>query len=263
MRVGIGGEAPIGFSWLAACDGLRSTVRRQVFPDYPEPRFTGVIGTGGVVEGSGIASTHGLMRMVFGHRGFFGYLKDNGGPLYWFNSYPAVQPHPELTPGDYAACLRGLHRADPAFIADILATVGTIDQNYPIFDMPHLPAWYRGRVVLVGDAAHAVGPHAGPRRSHGDRRCGRPRSLRRARERPDASLMRFETMRQPRIEAVAALTSRNRAQKQVTGWLDRLLRRLNPAHRPPGRHPREPGAVLIQDGPTIRGTGFERERQQS
>jgi 2-polyprenyl-6-methoxyphenol hydroxylase-like FAD-dependent oxidoreductase len=40
------------------------------------------------------------------------------------------------------------------------------------------------------------------------------------------AFMRFESMRRPRIEAVAALTSRNRAQKQVTGRLGRLLRRL-------------------------------------
>ena len=30
-----------------------------------------------------------------------------------------------------------------------------------IYDMPSLPAWHEGRVVLIGDAAHAVSPNSG------------------------------------------------------------------------------------------------------
>lgn len=33
-------------AWLAACDGLRSQTRKRIFPDFPEPHFTGLIGTG-------------------------------------------------------------------------------------------------------------------------------------------------------------------------------------------------------------------------
>ncbi|MFS8513560.1 MAG: FAD-dependent monooxygenase [Planifilum fulgidum] len=32
---------------------------------------------------------------------------------------------------------------------------------YPIYDVPFQPAWHRGPVVLIGDAAHATSPHAG------------------------------------------------------------------------------------------------------
>ena len=35
-------------SLLFASDGLRSSVRKIVFPEYPEPKFTGLIGTGGI-----------------------------------------------------------------------------------------------------------------------------------------------------------------------------------------------------------------------
>ena len=43
-------------------DGLRSSVREMVFPEYPPPRFTGLIGTGGITEAP-IADTGGVMRM--------------------------------------------------------------------------------------------------------------------------------------------------------------------------------------------------------
>jgi 2-polyprenyl-6-methoxyphenol hydroxylase-like FAD-dependent oxidoreductase len=32
---------------------------------------------------------------------------------------------------------------------------------YPVHDMPSVPAWHHGRVVLAGDAAHATSPSSG------------------------------------------------------------------------------------------------------
>src|SRR5262245_2884520 len=72
---------------LVACDGLRSLVRRKIFPELPQPRYSGLIGTGGVDWVDGIAPTHGLMNMTFGKRGFFGYLAEPGQPVMWFNTY--------------------------------------------------------------------------------------------------------------------------------------------------------------------------------
>jgi hypothetical protein len=73
---------------LVAADGLRSSVREMVFPEYPRPRYTGLIGTGGITEAE-ISDTGGLMRMTFGSNAFFGYLKPAGKPGYWFDSYAA------------------------------------------------------------------------------------------------------------------------------------------------------------------------------
>ena len=64
---------------LVASDGLRSNVREIVFPEYPRPHYTGLIGTGGITEAK-IAHTGGLMRMTFGSNAFFGYVKPAGQP---------------------------------------------------------------------------------------------------------------------------------------------------------------------------------------
>ena len=32
---------------------------------------------------------------------------------------------------------------------------------YAVYDIPSLPAWHRGAICLIGDAAHAIGPHVG------------------------------------------------------------------------------------------------------
>lgn len=31
----------------------------------------------------------------------------------------------------------------------------------PIYNIPHLPTWHKDLVCLIGDAAHAISPHAG------------------------------------------------------------------------------------------------------
>src|SRR5690606_34013531 len=148
--------------FVVAADGLRSTVRGMVFPDYPRPAYTGLTGTGGITE-SDAADTGGVMVMTFGDNAFFGYLKAAGGPTYWFNSYaaPAEERNSVDDPRRYARRIEALHRDDPAPNAQIVGAVEAISRNYPVYDIPPLPAWHRGRVVLMGDAAHAVGPHAG------------------------------------------------------------------------------------------------------
>ena len=218
------GEA-LRFDLLAACDGLRSRVRGLVFPEFPEPRFTGLIGTGGFADAPVVPPTDGIMRMTFGREAFFGYIKAERQPVFWFNSY-AADAAPGLTPEAYAAQLRALHRTDPQANRDVLAAVGRIDHDYPIFDLPELAMWHRGRVVLVGDAAHAVGPHAGQ---------GASMAIEDAvvlaacldRE-PDAAaaFARFQRLRRGRIREVVRLTARNAAQKRSSGRLSLMIRNL-------------------------------------
>jgi 2-polyprenyl-6-methoxyphenol hydroxylase-like FAD-dependent oxidoreductase len=213
-------------TWLAACDGLRSDSRSRVFPKFPEPRFTGLIGTGGVVNLDDIPPTGGIMRMVFGYVAFFGYLKPCGGPVDWFNSYPAETADAGHRSSSYRDPLRALHHPDPAFVNEILAKIPEITRNYPIFNMPALPCWHRGRVVLVGDAAHAVGPHAGQGATMAIEDALVLASCLQAEPTVSAAFDRYEGIRRPRVEKVAALTARNSAQKRAGNWPARLLRPL-------------------------------------
>jgi 2-polyprenyl-6-methoxyphenol hydroxylase-like FAD-dependent oxidoreductase len=67
------------FGILVAADGLASSVRNVVFPEYPKPHFTGLIGTGGITDAP-VPDTGGAIRMTFGNNAFFGYLKAKGQP---------------------------------------------------------------------------------------------------------------------------------------------------------------------------------------
>jgi len=212
---------------LVAADGLRSTVREKLFPEYPGARFTGLIGTGGTAEAS-IPDTAGVMRMTFGDSAFFGYIKVHAKPLYWFNSYAASEPGDGKVedPAAYAKAIFAMHANDPEPNATILRRAGRLERNYPIYDLPKLPSWHKERVVLVGDAAHAVGPHAGQGASmaiedalvlaacmEGERDC-------------EHAFSRYESLRSKRIEEVVALTRANSAPKRLSSKLAILVRDL-------------------------------------
>lgn len=214
------------FGWLAACDGLRSRTRRHAFPEAPRPKFTGLIGTGGIASADDVASTGGTMRMVFGHCAFFGYLKQGNGPVYWFNSYPAQKPDAGHAPSFYVERLRLMHRADAPVVDAILKHVPQIARDYPIFDMPPLPSWHRGRIVLLGDAAHAIGPHSGQGAAMAIEDAVALTACVGLEGNITQAFRRFEIMRRARVEEVARVTARNGGQKRASGWFGRLVRRV-------------------------------------
>lgn len=224
-EVVIGGER---FDALVACDGLRSTIRSRIFPELPQPRYTGLIGTGGFVDAPGVRPTGGAMNMTFGKRAFFGYIAEPGWPVMWFNTYPA--PESEAGPiGDaaaYARFIESLHRDDPLDNARILAAVPAIGRNYPIYDMAELPYWSRGRVLLMGDAAHAVAPHAGQGAAMAIEDALVLAAVLEAEESVEAAFARFFQLRRERTQKVIRIGRMAGSPKHAQSWLALRLRDL-------------------------------------
>lgn len=217
------------FDLVVGADGIGSTVRDLAFPEAPQPRFTGQVGTGGFVDAD-VEDTKGVMRMTFGARAFFGYIAAPGKPVYWFNSFVAG-PQWQKTDGRlFARQLLLMHAGDPQPNAWILTHVERVDFAYPIFELPPLPRWSAGPVILIGDAAHAVGPHAGQGGSLAlEDAVVLASSLSRAPE-LTVALHRFEHTRRGRVDRIAKMTARRGAAKAAEGlfelWLRDLLIRI-------------------------------------
>ena len=216
------------FDALVAADGLRSMVRRRIFPELPQPRYSGLIGTGGVTAVAGIGSTEGLMNMTFGRRAFFGYLAAPGQPVMWFNTYPAPETAagPVSDPHAYARFIESLHRDDPLDNARIMAGVDSIERHYPIYDMPELAHWSKGRVLLMGDAAHAVAPHSGQGASMAIEDALVLAAALDSEPGIEASFARFFRLRQERTQAVIRMGRMAGSQKHAQSWLALRLRDL-------------------------------------
>jgi 2-polyprenyl-6-methoxyphenol hydroxylase-like FAD-dependent oxidoreductase len=215
---------------LIGADGLHSRTRQSVLADAPRPAYTGVLNLGGIVR-TDLQPTGTAMRMIFGRRGFFGYAVRPSGETYWFSN--VAQPEEpsrgrlqNVTADEYRQTLLALHQDDPPEVTRILRAVSGDIGAYPVYDMPSLRTWRSGLVCLIGDAAHAIGPHAGQGASLALEdafvvaRCLRDISD------PAVAFARFEHLRRERVDAVVRQSRRTGRQKAPSGWLGRKVRDL-------------------------------------
>ncbi|MEU5155951.1 FAD-dependent monooxygenase [Glycomyces sp. NPDC021274] len=152
---------------LIGCDGIRSTVRGLIDPASPKPRYTGLIGLGGFDDAPlGVSDTGGSFHMVFGRRAFFGHVSD-GERVGWFANLPYKSFTRERLQGttfeEWIALMRALFADDRSAALRILdhVTPEAFIPASPLEDLPHVPVWSKGRMVLIGDAAHATSPSSG------------------------------------------------------------------------------------------------------
>jgi 2-polyprenyl-6-methoxyphenol hydroxylase-like FAD-dependent oxidoreductase len=217
VTLDFGPAGTVSFDLVAAADGLSSVVRTSIFPASPRPRYGGLVGTGGIDGIPGVAPTDGIMNMTFGRQAFFGYQKTGDGPVHWFNSFPV--PERDLgevdDPSAFTAHLRGLHAGDPEPVRRILSAIRPVARYYPIQDMPPLPTWHTGRVVLLGDAAHAVAPHAGQGASMALEDAVVLAACLREETTPLSAFVRFERLRRGRTRAVMETARRNGTRKMT------------------------------------------------
>ena len=151
---------------LIGADGIHSRTRRIIDPAAPRPRYSGLGNVGGYSRAS--TSTPGVQPgtyvMVFGKRAFFGYVLSPAGDVWWFANPPSVAElsRAELTatPGQWKWRLLELFDRDAGPAADIIRQADTLTVTNQ-HDLPRVPTWWRGPMVIIGDAAHAASPSSG------------------------------------------------------------------------------------------------------
>ncbi|KAA9148782.1 FAD-dependent monooxygenase [Amycolatopsis acidicola] len=215
---------------LIGADGIRSTVRKIIDPSAPEPRYSGLLGFGGLTR-TNLPSTNGSMHMVFGKRAFFAYQIEEDGRTGWFANLPRREPLTRaeahaVGAEEWLRVLRDVFAEDrtPALeiLRDVdpeqLVNVGAME------DLPKVPVWSRGRMVLVGDSAHATSPSSGQGASQAMEsavqlaRCLRDLPV------PQAFAV-YEGLRRERVERVIASAERTNSDK-AAGPVARVVRDL-------------------------------------
>jgi 2-polyprenyl-6-methoxyphenol hydroxylase-like FAD-dependent oxidoreductase len=168
--------------------------------------------------------------MIFGRRAFFAYVVAPGGEVWWFANVPRrVEPaRAELAavgPQEWRRRLIELFRDDAGPAVRVLeatsdAAIGGVSTFHV---MAQLPTWQRGRLVVIGDAAHAPSPSSGQ---------GASLSIEDAvilakclRDLPDhrEALARFEAVRRPRVERIIRAAARVNSSK-AAGPIGRVVR---------------------------------------
>ena len=150
---------------LIGADGLNSAVRRLVVAPAARPRYAGQRVYYGYTDAAPAPGPTGAITMVRGSEAAFGYAVSPTGETYWFARVTGAPRPAGDAPGPTPAGLRGellpLLREDATPAGDIVAAGGETIMATDATEMPLGTPWHTGRVLLLGDAAHAASPATG------------------------------------------------------------------------------------------------------
>jgi 2-polyprenyl-6-methoxyphenol hydroxylase-like FAD-dependent oxidoreductase len=220
------GSTAIG-DLLVGADGIHSVTRQVIDATAPKPRFVGLTNFGGVTRGASLDVEREAWHMIFGRRAFFGYYVATSGDVVWFVNWPR-EP---IAPGERASTSEGAWRvrladlmADDAGPAADLVRDGELElAGDNTYDLGHVPVWHRGRMVAIGDAAHAPAPTSGQGASMAaEDGVILAKALRDTASIPEA-LAVYERARRERVEKIVAWGARGSSAK-IPGGLRRVIR---------------------------------------
>lgn len=158
VNVGFSDGSSERYDLVIGADGVYSQTRSALFPDAPEPEFTGQ-----AVWRYNFARPAGLDALqVYNGRTGVGLVPISDTLMYMYVTTPEPD-NPRYPREGLAATMRGkLAETAPAIRAlaeQIVDDEGVVYR--PLEGLLVDGPWHKGRVVLLGDAVHATTPHLG------------------------------------------------------------------------------------------------------
>jgi FAD-dependent urate hydroxylase len=214
---------------LVGADGVHSVTRRLIDPAAPNGRYVGLVNFGGYTHEAAAGAEPGVWYMIFGRRAFFGYVVDPAGGTVWFANVPRAKvsqaERAATTDEQWRRQLAELFADDHGPASGLIAA-GTLQlAGDNTHDLPSVPTWHRGPMVIIGDAAHAPSPSSGQGASMAAEdavvlaKC--------LRDLPDIprALAAYEGLRRKRVERIVAQGARSSSSK-TPGPVGRVVRDL-------------------------------------
>jgi 2-polyprenyl-6-methoxyphenol hydroxylase-like FAD-dependent oxidoreductase len=146
---------------VIGADGIRSAVRAHLHGPT-EPRRAGYVAYRGIARCNLPESSPDRSRLILGPGAQAGIFPCGPGRVYWFATSPAPEAPPTDSPSDLKARALELFRNWLPLLNKVIdATDSSAVMRHDITDLLPIWPWGRGRLSLLGDAAHATTPNLG------------------------------------------------------------------------------------------------------
>jgi 2-polyprenyl-6-methoxyphenol hydroxylase-like FAD-dependent oxidoreductase len=152
---------------LVGADGVHSRVRQAIDAQAPAARYVGLTNFGGITRNTPIAGDlePEAWHFIFGSQAFFGAHPTPAGDVIWFVNVPEPEmtrdQRRNTTEEEWGRRLLSLVRDDAGPATDLVRNGRLELAGDNTYDLGHVPTWFRGRMVIIGDAAHAPSPSSG------------------------------------------------------------------------------------------------------
>lgn len=233
--------------FLLGCDGVSSNVRKlYVDPDI-QPEYSGVTDIYSLIPTSDRPTPAGMLsglHVTFTGAGMFAITSAtrSSDENYWFFSTASPSPvlrgtsegrekqkqrHADHAQKILRDALKGIQGEWGDLLRDFAEKSKTV-RFHPIFTLPLGGVWHRGRCLLLGDAAHAMSPHASQGVSMALEDVFLLSRLLNRSSLPLKDVFKtYDQKRRPRIEEIYRTAKDNGKMRKKTGpwrlWLNELI----------------------------------------
>ncbi|KAJ5757466.1 uncharacterized protein N7511_006160 [Penicillium nucicola] len=223
---------------LLGCDGIHSQVRREVVDPLQEPEYSGIAGSFSLIPAAelpaGSADSMAGLHAMLTEEGIFliNPCTPNKDVVMWsFSREVALPTSGDIRDGweehrkaevegfkdNLLKILEGSHGEWSETVKNLVRKT-TVIKFHPIYRLPLGGQWYKGRCLLLGDAGHAMSPHAGQGVSMALEDVF---LLSRLLEDSNRSLpdvfAKFDYIRRPRVNEVYSHSAKNANSRKKTG----------------------------------------------
>jgi 2-polyprenyl-6-methoxyphenol hydroxylase-like FAD-dependent oxidoreductase len=216
---------------LVGADGVHSLVRQAIDARAPAARYVGLTNFGGITRNTPIADDlePEAWHFIFGSQAFFGAHPTPPGDVVWFVNVPEPEITREqrrkTTEEEWARRLLSLVENDAGPAAELIRTGRLELAGDNTYDLGHVPTWSRGRMVIIGDAAHAPSPSSGQGASMALEDAVVLAQALRDHGGVPAAFAAYESARRERVEKIVAAGARSSSSK-IPGPIGRRFQEL-------------------------------------
>lgn len=187
---------------LVGADGINSRVRSHLFGDETK-RFSGYVCWRGIVDDPQLVESVDSMSEIWGRGQRFGYMRCSASQIYWFATSSCSTP--DVADSD----LRSTFAGWPKMVSNLLESTPTETIVFnDISDRPPIFPWAKGRITLLGDAAHPMTPNFGQGGSQAIEDAVVLSHLLQNAKAPVSALRQYEKHRNPRTKQLVEASRR-------------------------------------------------------